>query len=403
MENHRLRRIVRQTLRGTAVVVTILLAIQWTFKSSSNSKASNYINSRLGANGASSTPEPHGTVWETIRNDTRVSKFVKVLGEFKSIVAGLDAPKAKFTVYVPTDEAFEKETFAWDLPSFYWLYLIGYHMGAGALSQKDFSHMTTAPSFVFADVFETYRQRISIQRIDEGDSFMLNHVARPAAPEMPAVNGYVHLIDRVLMMPESTSDLLRDDPKLSKLRKALIDTDVAVTVNDTSTHVGQTIFAPTNKAFDKLGSKANQFLFSPYGKEYLRALLQYHIVANQTMFSNLLLPHNGAAQIPLENGSKIHLPTLLPSHNLSVTVEMNGPRVSPKINNAVSIESHDIVVMDGVVHKIDTVLLPPLLSNGEESTSEQSWMSTMAQWLLGPSGVPVGELKKRLERLVVEP
>lgn len=184
MENHRLRRIVRQTLRGTAVVVTILLAVQWTFKSSSDSKVSNYINSRLGANSASSTPEPHGTVWETIRNDTRVSKFVKVLGEFKNIVAGLDAPKAKFTVYVPTDEAFEKETFAWDLPSFYWLYLIGYHMGAGALPQKDFSHMTTAPSFVFADVFETYRQRISIQRVDGGDGFMLNHVARPAAPEM---------------------------------------------------------------------------------------------------------------------------------------------------------------------------------------------------------------------------
>lgn len=119
------------------------------------------------------------------------------------------------------------------------------------------------------------------------------------------MNGYVHLIDRVLMMPESTSDLLRDDPKLSKLRKALIDTDVAVTVNDTSTHLGQTVFAPTNKAFDKLGSKANQFLFSPYGKEYLRALLQYHIVANQTMFSNLLFPHNGEAQIPLENGSKV--------------------------------------------------------------------------------------------------
>lgn len=119
------------------------------------------------------------------------------------------------------------------------------------------------------------------------------------------MNGYVHLIDRVLMMPESTSDLLRDDPKLSKLRKALIDTDVAVTVNDTSTHLGQTVFAPTNKAFEKLGSKANQFLFSPYGKEYLRALLQYHIVANQTMFSNLLFPHNGAAQIPLENGSRV--------------------------------------------------------------------------------------------------
>ncbi|KAM5466564.1 hypothetical protein MauCBS54593_005821 [Microsporum audouinii] len=395
MENNRLRRLVRQTLRATAVVVTILLALQWTFRSSTSNRASHIH----GANSASPTHQPQSTIWELIKNDSRVSKFAKVVGEFKNIVAGLDAAKASFTVFVPTNEAFEREDFAWDLPSFYWLYLIGYHMGSGALSQRDFLHTTTVPSFVFADVFETYRQRISTQRLDEG--FTLNHLARPAAPELAAVNGYIHLIDRVLMMPESTSDLLRDDPDLSKLHRALIETEVAVTVNDTSNHLGQTVFAPTNSAFDKLGSKANQFLFSPYGREYLKALLQYHIVANKTMFTNCLFPHDGEPLVPLKNGSQIHLPTLLPAHNLSIIVDLDGSRADPRVNGAVSIDNPDIVVMDGVVHKIDTILLPPLL--GDESAPEHSWMSTLMQWLVGPPGMPVGELKKRLERLVLEP
>lgn len=119
------------------------------------------------------------------------------------------------------------------------------------------------------------------------------------------MNGYVHHIDRVLMLPESTSDLLREDPDFSTFRKGLIQTDVAVAVNDTSSHVGQTVFAPSNTAFKKLGSKVIKFLFSPYGKQYLKALLQYHVVANRTVFTDIYFQANGQGQIPLTEGSTV--------------------------------------------------------------------------------------------------
>lgn len=46
------------------------------------------------------------------------------------------------------------------------------------------------------------------------------------------------------------------------------------------------MFAPSNFAFQKLGPRLNAFLFSSYGQKYLKALLKYHIVANQTLYSD---------------------------------------------------------------------------------------------------------------------
>ena len=63
-------------------------------------------------------------------------------------------------------------------------------------------------------------------------------------------------------------------------------TDLLPAVNDTSNHIGGTVFAPSNFAFQKLGPRINAFLFSHYGQKYLKALLKYHIVANETLYSD---------------------------------------------------------------------------------------------------------------------
>lgn len=131
---------------------------------------------------------PSKTVWELIRNDNRTSTFADILGQFSNIVGGLNAPKAQFTVFVPTNEAFEHETFAWDLPPFYWMYLVGYHMGPGAFTRDVLARMNTAPSFVFADIYEKYRQRISVQSLSERSS--LNYRARYATADI--VSGSVY-------------------------------------------------------------------------------------------------------------------------------------------------------------------------------------------------------------------
>lgn len=107
----------------------------------------------------------------------------------------------------------------------------------------------------------------------------------------------------MLHLPDATSDALRNDPDFHTFRRGLISTDIAVRVNDTQRHLTQTIFAPSNAAFAKLGRKANKFLFSPWGKPYLAALLRNHIVENSTLFSDIYFQAKGAGKVKLNTTS----------------------------------------------------------------------------------------------------
>lgn len=75
---------------------------------------------------------------------------------------------------------------------------------------------------------------------------------------------------------------------------------------------GQTFFAPTNFAFQKLGPKINAFLFSKYGQKYLKALLKYHVVGYQTLYSDAFYDaknereENGVPKGYFHVGSHLH-------------------------------------------------------------------------------------------------
>jgi Fasciclin domain len=167
----RLKRNLYRITRATAVVATVSLALQVYLKNSHQNIE------LLGAIHDKNVPETQsGTIWDLISNDSNVSTFAKLVGEFDDLVGGLKTPQAKLTVYAPTNEAFQKEEFAPDLPWFYWKFLVGYHMGPGSFSADALSSMNTAPSFVNADIFFKYRQRISTQ--PETEALWFNRKAK---------------------------------------------------------------------------------------------------------------------------------------------------------------------------------------------------------------------------------
>lgn len=249
------------------------------------------------------TPTDHEsnlTVWDILSNDASVSRFARIVGELPDIVRGLSAPQAKFTVYAPVNEAFESFYFPPDPPPFFGLFLAGYHMGPGPVPAERLSSAGTVSSFVNGDIFFTYKQRISIQQ--NGNKITLNHEAEylpTGSSPSKAVNGYVHRIGGVLGLPNSTAHVLRTRPQLSKLREGLACTKLAESIYDTNAHISQTLFAPTDAAFDRLGKRATKFLFSRWGRPYLRTLLKYHVVANRTLFSDIYWPHNGSELVDL--------------------------------------------------------------------------------------------------------
>jgi hypothetical protein len=125
-----------------------------------------------------------------------------------------------------------------------------------------------------------------------------NYIPPDGAP-LVAANGFVHYIGGVLGLPNSTAHAIRTRPQLSTLQRALRRTEMAERLYDTNAHISQTIFAPTNAAFERVGKTAKRFLFSRAGRPYLDAILRFHVVENQTMFSDMYWPHGGAALVDL--------------------------------------------------------------------------------------------------------
>ena len=182
--------------------------------------------------------------------------------------------------------------------------------------------------------------------------------------------------------------------EFSTLELGLTKTGLLEELNKTA-HAGETFFAPSNFAFKKLGPKVNGFLFSKYGQKYLKALLKYHVVLNQTLYSTAYYKdgeskvghddHDGhddhrlvhvcpeiicSSSFPFDwliTFFQVDLPTLLDDHTLGVDIARFGPFVSMKINGFVSVTAQDGIAKDGVIHVISDVLIPPKkLSEGQQ-------------------------------------
>ena len=104
-----------------------------------------------------------------------------------------------------------------------------------------------------------------------------------------------------------------------------------------------TVFAPTNAAFEKLPAGTLDALLAD--KAALTKVLTYHVVAGNVL----------AADVVGLNGE-----TVATVEGENVTVSVNGTTV--KINDS-TVTQTDIVTSNGVIHVIDTVLIPPSIAN----------------------------------------
>jgi uncharacterized surface protein with fasciclin (FAS1) repeats len=100
-----------------------------------------------------------------------------------------------------------------------------------------------------------------------------------------------------------------------------------------------TVFAPTNDAFAKLPAGTVENLLKPENKAQLVAVLTYHVVPGKVMSSSLAGKTTSVATV---QGGK-------------VTIDgTNGITV-----NGAKVVIADVPASNGVIHAIDTVILPP--------------------------------------------
>lgn len=262
-------------------------------------------------------------------------------GQFKTLVAAIKAAgltdtlsgKGPFTVFAPTDDAFArlgKDTIA-DLlkpaNKARLTSILTYHVVGGQLPAAKVLAQASLKTLQGAEV-----------AIAVGKDGATVAGARIVKTDILGKNGVIHVIDSVLL-PPAADDLVATASKagvFTTLLKAAVAADLAETLAKGGPF---TLFAPTDQAFAKLDPATLAALLQPENKARLTAILKYHVLAGKVMAAQAIeldqakTLQGGALQLQSDNGT-LHV-------------------------GAATVTKADVVAGNGVIHVIDTVLLPP--------------------------------------------
>ncbi len=100
-----------------------------------------------------------------------------------------------------------------------------------------------------------------------------------------------------------------------------------------------TVFAPTDAAFAKLPAGTVATLLKPENKAKLTSILTYHVVPAKALAADVA---GKQSQVATVNGAKLSIDG------------RNGVKV-----NTATVTTADVKASNGVIHVIDTVLMPP--------------------------------------------
>ncbi len=111
-----------------------------------------------------------------------------------------------------------------------------------------------------------------------------------------------------------------------------------------------TVFAPTNDAFGKLPEGTVETLLKPENKPMLQGVLTYHVVAGKygsKDLKRLIKKGKGMAKLTTVNGN-----------SLTAMIDGNSIKIKDGAGNVSSVTIADVNQSNGVIHVIDTVVLP---------------------------------------------
>jgi transforming growth factor-beta-induced protein len=292
---------------------------------------------------------------DTITLETNTIVDVAVDNNLTSLVAAVTradlvstlSSNGSFTVFAPTNDAFQDlldSNANWnsldDIPVETLRSVLLFHVLEGEVMSTDLSNtyvntLSTGPN----------DEPLSLQ-VEITGSVLFNGDATPLTTDVLASNGVVHVIDKVMLPPNVVTLALNNDG-FTSLVAAL--TDSRHTTDFVSILSGDgpfTVFAPTNDAFqDLLDSDQNWNSLADVPIATLDAVLKYHVVNGANVQGNQLSNEDvfvlgGSITIDLSTGVQIKTTS------------------NQTVNIIVSPATNDVQGTNGVVHAIDTVLLP---------------------------------------------
>jgi uncharacterized surface protein with fasciclin (FAS1) repeats len=292
----------------------------------------------LGALGACGGSDPDPDIVETARADGRFSVLVEAV-QAADLAATLSGP-GPYTVFAPTDEAFTallaelKLTKAQLLADKTLLQqVLQYHVLTGAVS-KSAVPLGKPITPLQGGIFKIDASGANLVVTDGR-----NRTARITATDIQARNGVIHVVDRVLLPADKTIVATAQAlPDFSILVEAVVAAGLVDTLNAAGPF---TVFAPTNAAFAKLltelGVTKEQLLAN---KALLTQVLTYHVLPARVL----------KAEVPV--GTAI---TTVQGQTFTVDASL---AITDQRGRKAAITATDVLARNGVIHVIDTVILP---------------------------------------------
>ena len=111
-----------------------------------------------------------------------------------------------------------------------------------------------------------------------------------------------------------------------------------------------TVFAPTNEAFAKLPAGTVETLLKPENKDTLVKILTCHVVGKDVMsdaLKGMIADDKGTHPVPTLGGC-----------TLQATYEGDMIKLTDEMGNVATVTQADVKQSNGVIHVIDTVMLP---------------------------------------------
>jgi|GEM_PF-831419 len=147
----------------------------------------------------------------------------------------------------------------------------------------------------------------------------------------------------------SVGDFISSSPNFTTLQNALQSTDLFETLKGSGPY---TVFAPSNKAFKKLPTSAQNGLLEGRNSDALKQLLSYHVVRGEVDMAEL------NRRIKAGNG-KVELQTLAGTTLTAKSGSNGSVEITDDQGHTAQIDAGDNYKSgNGVVHGIDVVLMP---------------------------------------------
>uniref|UniRef100_A0A8W8L1W7 FAS1 domain-containing protein n=1 Tax=Magallana gigas TaxID=29159 RepID=A0A8W8L1W7_MAGGI len=269
-----------------------------------------------------------GNLVEVLQNDgeTTLIALVKQAGLADALLSG------EYTIFAPTNAAFSKlpqsvlDGLQRDTTAL--ANILKYHVVKGSIHKADASNELQLETLAGTKIRLNIYNHNNVVTV-EGSK--ITHF------DLTASNGMVHVIDTVMMPPTgSIVDLVAGNSDLSTLLSKVQSAGLAGALQGDAL----TVFAPTNAAFNRLGSHVLDNLRR--NPQLLKEILEYHVVPHTEYSAGLY--------------NREYLRTLDTHHDV---IRLG---VSSTNGVVINLRSHvtqaDISATNGVVHIIDHVLIP---------------------------------------------